>query len=161
MPFPLGQKHSEETKRKISKSNKGKHSHRGNRNPMFGKHHSDETIRKMSEAKLGKHFPKLKEARKGKTPRLGKPCSDEEKVKHSRYKKQWWKRHPEKRIEQSKMMRDRRIRQEELKKTEFARSNFPHLFDDFKPVDVQLVREQIEAKWQPKNEHERRLLREG
>lgn len=73
-------KMSEETKRKISKSLKGRHTdvapwlgkhhtaetkrklsemHKGSKNPMYGKHASEETRRKMSEAqkrgKLCKH----------------------------------------------------------------------------------------------------------
>lgn len=53
---------SDETRRKLSESHKGKHhneesrrkmseSHKGEKNPFYGKHHSDETRRKMSEAK--------------------------------------------------------------------------------------------------------------
>ena len=44
----LGLKHSEETKRKMSKI------HKGENNQMFGKHHSEETKRKISESKKGK-----------------------------------------------------------------------------------------------------------
>lgn len=45
-----GKKHSEETKRKMSESGKGKHNHKGVNNPNYGKHHrhSDETKRKIS-----------------------------------------------------------------------------------------------------------------
>ena len=42
------QKHSEETRRKISEMNKGKN------NPMYGKHLSEETRRKISEAMKGR-----------------------------------------------------------------------------------------------------------
>lgn len=40
-------KHSEETKRKISKDHKGKYD--GCKNPMYGKHHTIETRKKMSK----------------------------------------------------------------------------------------------------------------
>ena len=57
--------HSYETKRKISKGNKGKklsdvtrkklsECHRGEKHWFYGKHHSDETRKKMSEAHKGK-----------------------------------------------------------------------------------------------------------
>lgn len=45
-PF-WGKCHSDETKEKISKANKGKLS--GESNPFFGKHHSEETRKKISE----------------------------------------------------------------------------------------------------------------
>ena len=45
-----GKHHSEETRKKMSESNKGEN------NPMFGKHHSAETRKKMSEAHKGKHW---------------------------------------------------------------------------------------------------------
>jgi G:T-mismatch repair DNA endonuclease (very short patch repair protein) len=52
-----GKKHSDETKRQISKSsigkNKGK-SYPGNKNPFFGKKHSDESKQVMSKLKKGK-----------------------------------------------------------------------------------------------------------
>jgi group I intron endonuclease len=83
----LGFKHSEETKAKIGKSNKGKkkltlrgvprteevkkkisESHKGLK-PFLGKHHTEEAIRKMSKAKKGmifteEHKEKLREARR-------------------------------------------------------------------------------------------------
>lgn len=43
---------SEEHKRKISESGKGKHNHFGKNNPMFGKKHSLETIEKIRQTKL-------------------------------------------------------------------------------------------------------------
>lgn len=43
----LGKHPSEETRKKMSESNKGEN------NPMFGKHHSVETRKKMSESKKG------------------------------------------------------------------------------------------------------------
>lgn len=64
-----GKKHSEETKRKMSKAQLGEKNHRwgahwseeekefrrkassGENNPFYGKHHTDETKRKMSEAR--------------------------------------------------------------------------------------------------------------
>jgi hypothetical protein len=62
---PSGAIRSEETKRKISESNKGE------LNYMFGKHHSVESRRKMSEAN------------KGNTKMLGKTHSEETKRKMS------------------------------------------------------------------------------
>ena len=49
----FGKRHSEESKRKISKGLTcywKEHSRIGQQNPMFGRHHSKETRRKMSEA---------------------------------------------------------------------------------------------------------------
>ena len=46
---------SEETRRKMSESRKGKGL--GKDNPMFGKHHSEETRRKMSEDRKGENIP--------------------------------------------------------------------------------------------------------
>ena len=46
-----GRKHSEEEKRKMSKSHKGIKA--GKNHPLYGKHHSDETKQKMSEVKKG------------------------------------------------------------------------------------------------------------
>lgn len=45
-----GKKHSNETRRKICESNKGKHNHKGTNNPNYGKHHthSEETKAKIS-----------------------------------------------------------------------------------------------------------------
>ena len=61
----LGKYHSEETRLKISESNKGEN------NYWFGKHHSAETRKKMSEARKGKHpteesCKKMSETKKGK-----------------------------------------------------------------------------------------------
>ena len=61
----LGKHLSEDTRKKLSESNKGEN------NPMFGTHHSVEARKKMSEAKIGKHHSvearkKMSEARKGK-----------------------------------------------------------------------------------------------
>jgi len=48
---PLGLKHSDETRAKLSALNKGKN------NPMFGKKHSEEYKAKMSEALKGENHP--------------------------------------------------------------------------------------------------------
>lgn len=51
-------KHTEETKKKISASGKGKHNHTGENNPNFGKKHkqSAEACTKKSEANKGRHW---------------------------------------------------------------------------------------------------------
>lgn len=50
---------SAEHKKKISESNKGKHNHTGEANPMFGKNHSSETIEKIKETKRLQKIAKL------------------------------------------------------------------------------------------------------
>lgn len=91
----LGMHHSVESRKKMSKSHKGKtsprkgvhlsaetrrklsKSHKGINHPNYGKHLNDETRQKISEAQKGKHHSvearkKMSEARKGKTsPRKG------------------------------------------------------------------------------------------
>ena len=65
-----GWKHSEETKKKISKARKGLTA--GKNNPMygkptygfFGKHHTEEVKKKISEAKKGKGHKQTEETRK-------------------------------------------------------------------------------------------------
>jgi group I intron endonuclease len=97
---------SEKTRRKISESNKGKHSdkhhteetrrkiseaNKGEKNRMFGRHHTPEAREKMSEANKGKpgHIPsqetrqKLSEALKGNKNHLGKRPSAETRRKMS------------------------------------------------------------------------------
>ena len=82
----LGFKHSEETKKKISESKKGKN------HLMFGKHHSEESIKKMSKAKKGKKLSeetkkKLSKANKEKNnPMFGKHHSEESMEKISKAK---------------------------------------------------------------------------
>ena len=49
-----GKKISEETRKKISEGNKGKQA--GENNPFYGKHHSEESKQKMSEANKGKRW---------------------------------------------------------------------------------------------------------
>lgn len=53
---------SEEHKRKISESHKGKHGHVGKANPMYGKTHSEETKRKIAETKLLRKLEKEENA---------------------------------------------------------------------------------------------------
>lgn len=113
---PMFGKHlSEETKKKIGKSQKGKHpteetrrkmseSRRGEKNYMFGKHHSDETKIKIGEKskgrkswnkdmKMSEEFKrKNSEAHKGlqtgeKNPMFGKHHSEESKKKISEARK--------------------------------------------------------------------------
>ena len=57
---------SEETRKKMSKANKGEN------NPMYGKHHSEETRKKLSESRKGE-----------KHPNYGKPLPEETKRKLS------------------------------------------------------------------------------
>jgi len=67
-----GKKISEETKRKISEANKGKNKgkkRKGKHHPFYGKHHSEETKNKLSKTNKGKklseeHKQKLLEAKK-------------------------------------------------------------------------------------------------
>ena len=64
-----GYEHSEEAKRKMSKSHKGKHTGelnsmfgmKGELNPMFGKQHSEETKKKISETNKGNNYFKGKQ----------------------------------------------------------------------------------------------------
>ena len=78
---------TEETKRKLSESHKGKHhseetkrkmseDRKGERNSMYSKHHSEETKRKLSEASKGE-----------KNPMYGKQHSEETKRKMSEAKR--------------------------------------------------------------------------
>ena len=96
-PGGFGGKHSDETKRKISEGNIGKHA--GYKNHMFGKTHSPETILKMSEAHKGEknemfnkcHSEEAKarisDSLKGdNNPNFGKPVSEEIKKKISKAK---------------------------------------------------------------------------
>jgi hypothetical protein len=87
LPAMLGQKHSEETKRKMSEAQKGKtHSektkrkireaNKGENHPNYGKKLSEETKRKISEAKSGEN-----------NPNYGKKLSEETKRKLSEAKK--------------------------------------------------------------------------
>lgn len=82
-------KHSEETKRKISITSKGrKHSKEtikkmseiknGSKNPMYGKHHSEEHKRKIGLKSIGRK------------PMLGKKHSEETKEKMSKSNTRYW-----------------------------------------------------------------------
>lgn len=59
-------KHSEESKRKMSESHKGKDNH------WYGKHHSEESKRKMSEAQKGKKRKPMSEETKKKLSEINK-----------------------------------------------------------------------------------------
>jgi len=100
-----GKHHSEETKIKISKMNKGRLI--GDKNPFYGKHHSIETKNRLSKLHLGKTNLKLRgrkfsketkkkmsETRKKlfkegilKSPTKGKHLSEETKIKISKANK--------------------------------------------------------------------------
>lgn len=88
-PWIFGKHHSEETKHKISESNKGQLI--GIRNPMYGKHHSKESREKMPEATKGRNHPfygtHLKESTKQK-------ISSSNKGKHN-FNGMYGKRHKE------------------------------------------------------------------
>jgi hypothetical protein len=77
-----GHKHSEETRRKISESNKGKNGYVGDKNPMFGKKHTDETISKIRDSKKGKTYSEdVKRNMKEGRDRVGRVHSEETKRK--------------------------------------------------------------------------------
>jgi group I intron endonuclease len=63
----FGNKHSEETKERMSASKKGEN------NPLFGKNHTDETLSRMSKAKAGTN-----------NPMFGKNLSEETRAKISK-----------------------------------------------------------------------------
>ena len=75
-----GHKHTEETKRKIGKANKGKSMPKGKDSPFYGKNLSDGHKRKLSEAKEGQP-----------SPRKGVKLSDAVKQKISDTLKRNWK----------------------------------------------------------------------
>ena len=103
----LGWIPSEETKKKISEANSGKHhskesrekmseAHKGENNSMYGKYHSEESKKKMSKVKSGENNPfygkhhsegtreKMSEAHKGENNSMyGKHHSEESKKKIS------------------------------------------------------------------------------
>ena len=65
---------SEETRKKMSKANKGEN------NPMYGKHHSEETRKKLSEVKKGeKHHMYGKHHTEESKKKMRKPKSEEHK----------------------------------------------------------------------------------
>ena len=68
--YMYGKHHSEETRKKMSEANKGKYT--GENSPNYAKHHSEEHKKKIGEAQKGKKFSeehkkKMSEAHKGKT----------------------------------------------------------------------------------------------
>lgn len=82
--------HNEETRRRISEANKGKHNPMcGKPSPMKGKHLSVEARRKLSESRKGKKATdetrrKMSDARKGvNNPHYGKHHSEESRRKMS------------------------------------------------------------------------------
>lgn len=98
----VGWEQSEETKKKISKSRKGKLC--GEQHPMYGKHHTEESCRMMSDSKKGKttwskgkhfseeHCKNISISHKGKlcgesNPFYGKKHTEEQKKKWSESKK--------------------------------------------------------------------------
>ena len=99
---------SEETKKKISESNKGRPGMIGENHPMYGKHHSDESKKKMSDAIKAnptsywkgkslseEHRRKLSESGKGKhsgenNGMYGKHLSEEQKRKMGESLKAAW-----------------------------------------------------------------------
>lgn len=75
----LGYKHTDETKKRISESEKGRPS------PMKGRHHSEETKKKISESQKGKPKPKpttIEYKEKMRNAILGTKFSEERKIKH-------------------------------------------------------------------------------
>lgn len=79
-----GKPKTEEHKNKIAETLKGKLA--GEKHPMYGKHHSEATREKISKAEKGKYVSeetrrKLSEASKGNKNRLGKHHSEETKKK--------------------------------------------------------------------------------
>ena len=85
--------HCEETKRKISEANKGRHRSEeykrkfcGENNPNYGKHLSEETRRKISEAQKGKHHSEESKRKISETHK-GKKRSDETRRKISEARK--------------------------------------------------------------------------
>jgi len=81
--LPKGYRHSEESKKKMSKNRKGKGGLKGSLHPLFGKHRSEDVKKKLSRAHTGKklseeHKKKLSELWKGeKNPFFGKHHSEE------------------------------------------------------------------------------------
>lgn len=67
-----GRKHTEETKKKISISNLGKHSLFGEDNPMFEKHHSEQSKNKQSIAAFKRPSPSPRTRKKWSEQRSGK-----------------------------------------------------------------------------------------
>lgn len=88
-----GRKHTEESKRKIGSSQKGKpreylKERVGEKHPMYGKTHSEEARLKMSITRKNMPLPKQLQNEKGENhPRFGKSHSEEARLKMSKAKK--------------------------------------------------------------------------
>ena len=122
----IGMKHSEESKKKMSKSQSGE------KNGFFGKKHSKETIKKMSKKKSKEHRKKLSEfaknrpqehkdklskAKKGKPAHnKGKKMSEEQKKKLSEIAKNRPPVSEETRKKMSKAHKGRKVSEETRKK---------------------------------------------
>jgi hypothetical protein len=106
-----GYRHTEETKRRVSESMKGRKQTpewikkraskiRGENNGMFGRQHSEETKAKMSQLRKGvKRGPmseeakrKISEAKKGKSPSVPKPKMTPEQIEAHRLRTIEWHR---------------------------------------------------------------------
>ena len=93
-----GRHHSAEAKRKMSEAKKGKYCRE--KNPMYGKHLSEEAKRKLSEANKGRQLSeetkrKMSEARKGKhrSEETKRKISESKKGKYCGEESHWYGKH--------------------------------------------------------------------